>query len=504
VPAHTGRTPRRPASTLPRPSSRYNQYVNSIRTWAADADDIYSSSAAQTGGTRHIRFVHNASCQINVLEVVLSQAAINDFGTMIDELEAAGYDREDRKYMMFTDANELCGIGTYYNDDSSNQNNWNNFGPSWGRADSGCWDGHTAAHELGHNLGVVQNSAPHSTYNKPVGNPGGHCTDEYDVMCYSDWNPNTNQPPMSTSCSPSSTHDFRMDCNKDDYFNTSPPSGSYLATHWNIANNQFLMTSAGGGVNPTPPVVTIPRAYLSAPSTLGNPGNGSYTVHTMLRWTVSGADGITSQLLQWNVNGGGWTDVNPQPSGGQRQYEFDLRNGYTYQFRIQAGDALGATSTFAITHVFQSLVSHEYSSTLSYNGSYTAQTYGQALGTVNYKAVRWFDGTGSGAPTATKATYQFYGGRVSLVSAMGPDRSKAEIWLDGALKATLDLYNPTVRNRRVVWAANSLRRVGPNGGGAHTRDPLDQRQERRVERLSRRHRRHLGAEVDPCPRRMRW
>jgi hypothetical protein len=210
-------------------ADRFNTYVSSIRIWAAQADQIYRDSAAETGGDRRIRFVHDASCNITVLNVVLSAAGDDNIQNTMSEMQAQGYNRTDRKYMIFMDANVYCGIGTIYGDDRAIASNYNNGGPSYGRTDAGCWAGWTAAHEHMHNLGGVQNSAPYSS-------GGYHCVDEYDVMCYSDY---PNYPPMQFLCP--SAHNSLFDCNHDSYYHTGPPAGSYLATHWNAANSHYLI-----------------------------------------------------------------------------------------------------------------------------------------------------------------------------------------------------------------------------------------------------------------------
>ena len=98
---------------------------------------------------------------------------------MVGELRAQGYNRTDRIYLSFTDANVYCGLGTLKSDDRPGSVNSNNSGPNYSRVDTGCWSGSVAAHELMHNLGGVQNSAPNAS-------GAYHCIDEYDIMCYSD------------------------------------------------------------------------------------------------------------------------------------------------------------------------------------------------------------------------------------------------------------------------------------------------------------------------------
>ena len=189
----------------------------------------------------------DSSCNLVVLNVVLSATGDDNFGNMVNALQAQGYDRNDRKYMVFMDANVYCGIGGIIGDDQAGAANANNGGPSYGRSDAGCWNGATAAHEHMHNLGGVQRSAPHSTYRQNPNHPNTwHCSDEWDVMCYAD------APGVQiTVVCPDNSHDQRFDCSHDDYYHTNPQADSYLATHWNAANSLYLIAGSPCA-NPSP------------------------------------------------------------------------------------------------------------------------------------------------------------------------------------------------------------------------------------------------------------
>jgi hypothetical protein len=239
--------------------NRYSKFLGSFRRWAIDADQIFQTSAAETGGTRNLRFVHDDSCQIDVLNVTVAATAINSFNATIGQLRNQGFNRTDRIYLIFADTTTsgICGIGTIWRDERPGTENWNNFGPSYARADAGCWSGYVAAHELMHNLGGVQLSAPNSS-------GGFHCIDEYDVMCYSD---TPNRPTMRYDCPTGSLDTTRFDCGDDDYYNTNPAPASYLANNWNPANNQFLIAGGEADPPPVPPTQdrTAPAVRWTAP-----------------------------------------------------------------------------------------------------------------------------------------------------------------------------------------------------------------------------------------------
>lgn len=222
------------ASDVP---SRYNTYTSSFQTWASLTNNKYVESGLQTGSARNLRWVHDANCNVIVKDVTISATGDDNFSNTMNELRNLGFNRTDRKYLLWVDANVYCGIGTIYGDEQPGTGNINNGGPSYSRADSGCW-GYAEAHELMHNIGGVQLSAPHTSN-------GWHCTDEYDEECYAD----ASGVVMTYPCA--SSEQTHFDCNKDDYFYAgTPPAGSYLSTHWNTADSAYLIV--GGGSTSTP------------------------------------------------------------------------------------------------------------------------------------------------------------------------------------------------------------------------------------------------------------
>ena len=237
--------------------SRYTDFLGSIRTWSSGVDQIFDQSAGETGGSRHVRFVTTPQCRVDVAEVQLPAGSLDSFTATMKALQTLGYNRTDRKYLMFADANVYCGIATYIADHRPGLGNRNNGGPAYGRVDAGCWGSTMAAHELTVELGAVLSGSPNST-------GAGGCLDEYDLLCGKD----RSGKPVRIVCPKS--HENRLDCGHDDYFSTSPKPGSYLAQNWNIASSEFLLRSDGGDDVPdalgAAPPTTDPSASAATPS----------------------------------------------------------------------------------------------------------------------------------------------------------------------------------------------------------------------------------------------
>jgi hypothetical protein len=267
---------------------RYGELLASLQSYVADVDDTFALSSRESG--RRVRWVTDASCVPVVDHVVVPRGtfARPDMVRMKAALRSLGYTSPDRKYLVFADAAQLCGIADVYLDDRPAQTNRNNGGvPMYARVDTPCWSvpraGHsTPAHELMHMLGAVQASAPHGT-------AYGHCIDEADAMCYGDGD---GQRVRRVCTQPDDEQLF--DCNRDDYFDPrQKPTSDYLRRHWNTADSSFLdRISVSRNAIGLPPAASI-----TGPTRL-RPGLGA-TVRVRadrpvdVAWTASPASCLT-------------------------------------------------------------------------------------------------------------------------------------------------------------------------------------------------------------------
>lgn len=232
---------------------RFDELHQALLSYVADVDDTFALSSRESG--RRVRWVTDGSCVPLVERVVVPSGTLArpDMVRLKMALRPLGFTNPDRKYLVFADAAELCGIADVYLDDRRSAANRNNGGvPMYARIDTPCWAvppaGHsTPAHELMHTLGAVQPSAPNGT-------AFGHCTDERDAMCYADGD---GQRVRKVCTQPDDEQLF--DCNRDDYFDPHPhPTSTYLRTHWNTASSSFLdRISAERNAIGLPPVVSI-------------------------------------------------------------------------------------------------------------------------------------------------------------------------------------------------------------------------------------------------------
>ncbi|GAB6903773.1 hypothetical protein [Kineosporia succinea] len=220
-------------------SDRFAANESRFRSWLDTVDRAFVySSRINGGGWRKVRWARDAmTCQQVVEDVVVPQTSMEDTDTITAALKAQGYDRADRKYVVWYDQ-AGCGVGFGAGgNDLPDWYNLYNYGPHYAMIGTSCWSWSTTLHELLHTLGAVNPSAPHASEK-------GHCWDANDVLCYDD----EGLPAgglkqvckLPARASKAGLAANVIDCNGDDYFNTAPPAGSYLATHWNVADSEFL------------------------------------------------------------------------------------------------------------------------------------------------------------------------------------------------------------------------------------------------------------------------
>lgn len=203
-----------------------------LRQAIYDASAFMNAEARRVSGTSRARFkvLCDGSGEVTISSTVFQMDKANaSANAIISALQGAGHANPTAKYIVFyDDCVDLCssgGQGTIRSDDRASSDNANNSGLSYAidyadlLMDGPAWA--TILHEVTHNMGGVQLSAPNTT-------GAYHCNDGNDVMCYDDGG-------SSSSYSENACLQLALDCDGDDYFSPAPVAGSYLSNHWNIA-----------------------------------------------------------------------------------------------------------------------------------------------------------------------------------------------------------------------------------------------------------------------------
>ncbi|MFT4050116.1 MAG: hypothetical protein QM648_09815 [Solirubrobacterales bacterium] len=240
---------------------RFDVAANAIQRSVAI---MHEFMLAESSGTRTVSVDFGTSCGGNYVDIQDMTLP----GNLSSYLDAEGYVKDEdvanaliniakfqsklpRHYVFLLDqfdpSDSMHGIGLQALDDSAGAGNHNNDSNAvaFVATPEGELDSFVEAylprmflHEMTHTMGGVQNSAPNSSL-------AGHCIDGKDVMCYKDGGARENLY-TSSVCNPEVKFgmDESYDCNKNDYFNTAPAAGSYLATHWNVFNSIYLVKCA--------------------------------------------------------------------------------------------------------------------------------------------------------------------------------------------------------------------------------------------------------------------
>jgi hypothetical protein len=228
-------------------TNQYNEMLGTIRSVANAASHTIDMSATKTRGNRVVRYVTGPGCMVEVANMTVSEDVIGSAGKVIYEAKKQGFAKQNRKYMILAEIDGFCGMSSVINDDSPSPNSAHN-GNSYGVLGKTCYDRPGAfVHELMHGLGAVQLSAPNATQSM-------HCVDDKDQMCRKE----NDQDVMRQDC-PDDSDESLLDCNDNDYFNTNPAPGSYLATHWNAATSPFLDNPKVKEAVPTTEPTTKPK-----------------------------------------------------------------------------------------------------------------------------------------------------------------------------------------------------------------------------------------------------
>jgi uncharacterized protein YigE (DUF2233 family) len=217
-----------------------------------------------------------------------------------------------------------------------------------------------------------------------------------------------------------------------------------------ITTGRAVVTASVGSLRAEAEVVVAPDTFApTTPSLSVAPASDGTVSATsaalMLAWTPARDVGLGLRRydLQRSLDGGAWTAVTlAQPLGTRQRVAAGI--GHIYRYRIRAVDRAGNASGWRTLPTVRVRTFAETTALGSVTGTWTTVTGTDFLG----GRARYSRSRGATASFSAEAW------SIAWITAVGPDRGRADVFVDGTLVKTVDLLR-TVRGARRIGYVRS-------------------------------------------------
>lgn len=249
------------------------------------------------------------------------------------------------------------------------------------------------------------------------------------------------------------------------------PTGRFRASEPGAAT----VTATAGGVSGAAVLTVVADTYLpKASAPVVRLRRGATVDEGVVPVTVSWAaatdtgTGVVSYGLRRRLDGGDWEDI-VLPAATSRSIAQTLPVNRAVEYQVRATDAAGNVGAWKSSAAFRLRLASERSSAVTY-----ARTWKTSL------SPSYLDGAVRQSRVAgAAASYTFTGSQVAWITARGPTRGSARVYVDGRHVATVNLYSPRLQTRSAVyaysWATDGRHRITirVSGTAGHPRVDVD-------------------------------
>jgi len=185
------------------------------------------------------------------------------------------------------------------------------------------------------------------------------------------------------------------------------------------------------------PVARAPTAALVAGTSLG-----PSTIPVRVGWPAATDQGrgVAGYELERYLEGA-WATV-PLAKATDRSVTMALAPGQLHRFRARAVDRAGNVGAWATAGAFRLGAAQETSASVLRKGRWTVRLSSSFYGR---RAI-------SAQAAGASVRLTFTGQQIAWVSAVGPTRGQARVYVDGAYVRTVDLRSSSAAARRIVYA----------------------------------------------------